>query len=121
MGREPDKNLYEELVGNQSASFQKQYKRTIRQKERMQAVQETLKNDQGIDFDSGMKVQIVTAPFSIGTWYPALIEAYEHCKNRGWGIALVQECLFLGCYDNRSVTLPGQVAFECWFSALALL
>lgn len=116
LSEEPDKKLYEELVSSQSESFQRQYKRTIRQKERMQAVQEILKNDKGTDFATGLEVQILQAPLTIGTWYPALIEAYEQCKSRGWGIALDQECLFLGCYDSKSLKLPGQIVFESWFS-----
>lgn len=115
---DPDERLYEQLVGSQSTSFKKQFERTLRQKARMQTVQDTLKNDKGVDFSSGLEIKIVTAPFSVGTWYPALIEAYEQCKSRGWGIAVDQGCLFLGCYDSKSLKLPGQIVFEGWFSGM---
>lgn len=101
-----------------SESFLRQLERARRQKNRMSSLHSTLLNDKGIDAATGKKVQIFEPQMQIDSWYTELLEAYEACKSRGWGISVVQNCLYMGCYETGKFATPGQIAFETWFSAL---
>jgi hypothetical protein len=101
-----------------SESFRRQLERARRQKNRMSSLQSTLLNDKGTDAATGKKVQIFEPQMHIDSWYTELLEAYEACKSRGWGISVVQNCLYIGCYETGRFAMPAQLAFETWFSAL---
>lgn len=100
------------------ASFQKQVQRTLRQKQRMQSLQETLSNDEGIDALTGKSVKILDLPTNVGTWHGSIIDLSKQCELKGYAIDVIQDCLYIGCYDTARFKAPGQLAFEGWFSEM---
>lgn len=108
MNRFPDK----------SNSFKRQLERTIRQKKRMQLLDDFLKNDEGVDTATGLFVKVHELPVVVDTWYKYIFELARKCKEKAYAIDVVQECLYIGCYSTNRTTLPGQFAFENWFSGM---
>lgn len=108
-----------EVLKSKPEKFRKQFERALRQKMRMENVSETLLKDEGTDAATGRHVVLPTPSSYIGSWYPKLLEAYDRCMERGWGIALVQDCFYIGCYEAGKFSRPGQMAFEVWFSSQA--
>lgn len=100
------------------ASFQKQVQRTLRQKQRMQSLQETLSNDEGIDASTGISVKILDSPTNVGTWYSSIVDLSKQCDSKGYAIDVIQDCLYIGCYDTSRFKTPGQLVFEGWFSGM---
>lgn len=99
-------------------NFQKQVQRTLRQKQRMQSLQETLSNDEGIDALTGKSVKIFDLPTDVGTWYSSIIDLSKQCELKGYAIDVIQDCLYIGCYETGRFKVPGQLAFEGWFSGM---
>ncbi|MAF74849.1 hypothetical protein WE348_08915 [Alteromonas macleodii] len=106
-----------DLFDDKSESFQKQVQRTLRQKQRMNALKETLGNDEGVDAQTGLKVKIHTLPAWVGTWFNTAVHLGEACEPKGYAIDVIQDCLFIGCYKTGKFKVPGQLAFEGWFKA----
>tara|TARA_R110001583_G_scaffold73939_1_gene205194 strand:+ start:519 stop:1838 length:1320 start_codon:yes stop_codon:yes gene_type:complete len=106
------------LFANKTDGFQKQVQRTLRQKHRMNALSDTLKNDEGIDAYSGLPVKIHDLPINVGTWYESLVRVSEECESKGYGLDVIQDCFYIGCYQTGKYKAPGQLAFEVWFSQL---
>lgn len=99
-------------------SFQKQVQRILRQKQRMQSLQETLSNDEGTDAFTGKPVKILELPTDVGTWYSSIIDLSKECESKGYAIDVIQDCLYIGCYETGRFKVPGQLAFEGWFSGM---
>ena len=106
------------LFANKPDGFQKQVQRTLRQKHRMNALSDTLRNDEGIDAYSGLPVKIHDLPINVGTWYESLLRVSEECKSKGYGLDVIQYCFYIGCYQTAKYKAPRQLAFEVWFSEM---
>ncbi|WP_434144815.1 hypothetical protein [Photobacterium leiognathi] len=99
-------------------NFQKQVQRIIRQKQRMKSLQETLLNDEGVDTSTGLSVKILDLPAEIGTWYSSIVDLSKQCELKGYAIDVIQDCLYIGCYETGRYKVPGQLAFEGWFTGI---
>ncbi len=99
-------------------NFQKQVQRTLRQKQRMQSLQETLSNDEGTDASTGKPVKILELSTDVQTWYSSIIDLSKECESKGYAIDVIQDCLYIGCYETGRFKTPGQLAFEGWFSGM---
>ncbi|HIF9291755.1 TPA: hypothetical protein ACX6Q0_003811, partial [Photobacterium damselae] len=99
-------------------NFQKQVQRIIRQKQRMKSLRETLLNDEGVDTSTGLSVKILDLPAEIGTWYSSIVDLSKQCELRGYAIDVIQDCLYIGCYETGRYKVPGQLAFEGWFAGI---
>jgi len=106
------------LFADKPANFQKQVQRTLRQKQRMQSLQKTLSNDEGIDASTGKSVKIFELTTGVATWYSSIVDLSKQCESKGYAIDVIQDCLFIGCYEKGRFKAPGQLAFEGWFSAM---
>ncbi|HGY4376384.1 TPA: hypothetical protein ACX131_003872 [Citrobacter freundii] len=106
------------LCPDETVPFQKQVQRVIKQKRRMQELQKTLINDEGVDASTGKSVKIHEPEYSIGTWYESLEKLREDCEGRGFALDVIQDCLYVGCYKSGAFEVPGQLAFEAWFSEM---
>lgn len=106
------------LLPNKSDDFQKQVQRVIRQKQRMLSVKETLLNNEGIDASTGEQVKIHELPTLVENWYSSIIELSEKSESKGYAIDVIQDCLYIGCYKSGHFKIPGQIAFEAWFSGM---
>lgn len=115
-----DSSAIPSLFSDKSESFQKQMQRTIRQKQRMTALGQTLANDEGIDALTGLQVKITELPIEVGTWYNSIIPLSQECESRGYALDVIQDCLFIGCYQTGKFAVPGQLAFEAWLQISGL-
>jgi hypothetical protein len=106
------------LFAHKPDGFQKQVQRTLRQKQRMRALNATLLNDEGVDALTGKQVKIHELSTAVGTWYESIIGLSEKCEPKGYAIDVIQDCLYIGCYKTGNYKVPGQLAFEAWFSEM---
>ncbi|MBF4291515.1 hypothetical protein EAY50_26065, partial [Vibrio anguillarum] len=84
----------------------------------MISLQETLANDEGIDTLTGKSVKILDLPLDVGTWYSSIVDLSRQCELKGYAIDVIQDCLYVGCYETGRFKAPGQLAFEGWFSGM---
>ncbi|MBF4343791.1 hypothetical protein EAY39_24220, partial [Vibrio anguillarum] len=113
-----DDNDVPNQLADKPSDFQKQVQRTLRQKQRMISLQETLANDEGIDTLTGKSVKILDLPLDVGTWYSSIVDLSRQCELKGYAIDVIQDCLYVGCYETGRFKAPGQLAFEGWFSGM---
>ncbi|XNT14280.1 hypothetical protein AB6C78_018215 [Vibrio cyclitrophicus] len=113
-----DDNDVPNQLADKPSDFQKQVQRTLRQKQRMISLQETLANDEGIDTFTGKSVKILDLPLDVGTWYRSIVDLSKQCELKGYAIDVIQDCLYVGCYETGRFKAPGQLAFEGWFSGM---
>ncbi|HIF9320504.1 TPA: hypothetical protein ACX6RJ_000121 [Photobacterium damselae] len=112
-----DSNVQNQLA-NKPANFQQQVQRTLRQKRRMQSLQETLSNNEGVDALTGKPVKIIELPTNVETWYNSIIDLSKECESKGYATDTIQDCLYIGCYEMGRFKIPEQLAFEVWFSGM---
>lgn len=112
-----DKDVPNQLA-DKPPSFQKQVQRALRQKKRMNSLRETLENEEGIDALTGESVKILDLPVDVGTWYSSIVDLSKQCELKGYAIDVIQDCLYIGCYETSRLKVPGQFVFEGWFSSM---
>ncbi len=106
------------LFPDRTIHFQKQIQRVIKQKRRMQELQKTLIHDEGVDVSTNQNVKIHEPEYNIGSWYESIEELSKNCDDKGYALDVIQDCLYIGCYKTGAFQVPGQLAFEAWFSGM---
>lgn len=80
--------------------FKKQFERTVRQMEAESEVVHVLKTGQGTDRITGLQVNIGQERLELDTYTETLISLVEKARTKGYAIGAVEDCLFLGVYEN---------------------
>jgi len=91
-----------------------QLSRMLRQAARMDHFVELMKTGRSRDPDIDVNVIVPNDPLTIKTYDDQLTEVIEKSKDRGWAIAHVDDCLFIGAYRDK-MRLPGKEVFRLWF------
>lgn len=88
--------------------------RMLKQSVRMGHFVELLKTGRSRDPDIDLDVRVPNDPLPIKTYDDQLAGVIEESKDRGWAIAHVDDCLFIGAYRDK-MRVPGQEVFRLWF------
>ncbi|MHB8057274.1 MAG: hypothetical protein ACYDHC_05195 [Desulfuromonadaceae bacterium] len=88
--------------------------RMLRQNARMSHVEELMNSGMSRDPDTDIEFRIPDDPLPLNTYDDCLTEAIESSKAKGWAIAHVDDCLFIGAYRDKA-RLLGKEIFRLWF------
>jgi len=109
--------LFEELT--KSAMPQKDKKhfdRLKKQYARASSVVEVIKNEKGIDHNTGMKVNIHSLENEVQLYSQVIVACYKDLNSsKTWSIATVDGCLHVGVYSDTELAF---VAFNTWIDGI---
>jgi hypothetical protein len=88
--------------------------RMLRQSARMGHFVELLKTGNSWDPDLDVDVRVPNDPVPLKSYDDHIVEVVEQSKERGWAIALVDDCFFIGAYRDK-MRIPGKEIFRIWF------
>jgi hypothetical protein len=95
----------------------KQLERMLRQAGRMAHYAEIVNTGISEDPDTGQEVKIPENAVQIDSWDDELHELLDNPEAKGWGIHVVDQCLFIGCYFDQKMAAAGHAAFNTWFDS----
>jgi hypothetical protein len=95
----------------------KQLERMVRQAGRMAHFTEVVSKGVSKDPDTGQLIQIPEQVVQIDTWDEELNELFANPEGKGWGIHIIDDCLFLGCYFDKPMSGGGHIIFNGWFDS----
>jgi hypothetical protein len=90
-----------------------QLTRVVRQRLRGAHVEEVVNTGAGVDPDTGEHVIVRDVPVTMSSWESKLVELLEESNDRGWAIAHIENCLFVGVY-RENMRLAGELIFRGW-------
>lgn len=90
----------------------KHYERVKRQAVRNETIMSTIRNEGGIDPNTGATVVIRTTPDPVEVWSECIQAGYESLQNgKKWAIDCVDDCLYVGVYADQAMAFMG---FQAW-------
>lgn len=95
----------------------KQLERMVRQEGRMAHFTEVVSKGVSKDPDTGQLIQIPEQEIQIDTWDEELNDLLANPEGTGWGIHVIDDCLFLGCYFDKPMSAGGHIIFNGWFDS----
>jgi hypothetical protein len=95
----------------------KQLERMMRQEGRMAHFTEVVSKGVSKDPDTGQLIQIPEQVIQIDTWDEELNELLANPEGKGWGIQVIDDCLFLGCYFDKPMRAGGHILYNGWFDS----
>ena len=95
----------------------KQLERMVRQERRMAHFTEVVSKGISEDPDTGHLIQIPEQEIQIDTWDHELNDLLANPEGKGWGIHVIDDCLFLGCYFDNPMIAGGHILFNGWFDS----
>lgn len=95
-----DRYLYLSLE-KEGDKFKKQFARTVKQMAAEEEVVNVLKTGKGTDRLTGLPIDIIQGRLELDTYTETVINLIEKARGKGYAIGAVENCLFLGVYDNR--------------------
>lgn len=110
-----EKDMFKFLENNSEKSI-KQFERMMRQASRMSHVSAVMADGSNTDPDTGKLVVIPDQPLIIDSWEEELCNLMDSPQGKGWGIHVVDECLFIGCYFDNGLN-GGHILFNNWFDS----
>jgi hypothetical protein len=100
---------------NESPKVQRQLTRVVRQMGRMSYFSNVVKNGEGVNPDTDMKIRVAEAQAPLNLWFTELVDALGESEKNGWAMKKIENCLFLGCYSDEYLFNFGHIAFNEWF------
>jgi hypothetical protein len=95
----------------------KQLERMVRQVGRMAHFTDVVSKGVSKDPDTGQFIQIPEQEVHIDTWDEELNDLLANPEGKGWGIHVIDDCLFLGCYFDKPMSAGGHIIFNGWFDS----
>jgi hypothetical protein len=93
----------------------KQFERVLRQADRMTHFTQIMSSGLSDDPDTGFHLRIPEAEVVIDEWNDVLDATIEASTASGWGINIIDDCLYLGCYSGFLRPNIGHKLFNFWF------
>lgn len=105
--------VFEQMV---TADFgeadKKHYERVKRQAVRNETIMSTIRNEGGIDPNTGYNVVIHVTPEPVAFWSDRIQRCYESLTDeKRWALDVIDECLYLGVYSDQYSAFVG---FQAW-------
>jgi hypothetical protein len=88
--------------------------RMARQSARMGHFVQLMNTGRSRDPDLDVNVMIPNDPLAIKSYDDHIAKVIEQSKERGWAIAHIDGCLFIGAYRDK-MRVPGKEIFRLWF------
>lgn len=109
--------LFEHLTTEQlSATDLSHYNRTKRQAVRNQTIIETVRNEGGVDQNTGAIVSVLKTDDPPDLWVGNIMSCYEKLgSDKPWSIASIDECVHLGVYNDPKMAFVG---FNAWMDRI---
>ncbi|MBN1278898.1 MAG: hypothetical protein JW989_03840 [Chlorobiaceae bacterium] len=95
----------------------KQLERMVRQTGRMVHFTDVVSKGVSKDPDTGQLIQIPEQEVQIDTWDKELNQLLDNPEGKGWGIQVIDDCLFIGCYFDKTMIPAGHIIFNGWFDS----
>lgn len=90
----------------------KHYERVKRQAKRNETIMSTIRNEGGIDPNTGSQVVIHSAPEPIEIWADRIEVCHASlCDDKKWAIDVIDDCVYLGVYSDPYFAFVG---FQSW-------
>jgi len=93
----------------------KQLERMLRQMGRMAHVREIMTSGSSIDPDNDQRVVIPEEFIPVGYWDAELNYVFQESEKHGWGLEIIDDCLFIACYAGDLMLPASHLAFNMWF------
>lgn len=104
------------FVKNEDASVIKQMNRMIRQSERMSHISDVMNSGRGRDPDTEEHIFIPNEVIYGDYWNKELNDVIDRSNTKGWGLDVIDDCLYIACYRNDLMLHSGHVMFNSWFN-----
>ena len=114
INQSPDEISIYNFREKEGLKVSKQMDRVIRQKARLQHVYEILTDNQSVDPDSKHGVIIKPDPVKLELWDDELSKLIDESNSKGYALAHIDNCLFVGVYRDRSRFISAEL-FKGWF------
>ncbi|TXT41452.1 MAG: hypothetical protein FD135_238 [Comamonadaceae bacterium] len=92
------------------------YLRSRKQHERGSAITSTIKNEGGVDPNTGAKVSIHSSSIVVQTFSDKIVGCWtELSETKKWAICTVDQCVHIGVYNDQQSAFVG---FNAWMDAI---
>ncbi len=92
----------------------KQFERVLRQMDRMDFATTVISKGKGIDPDSNQEIDIPEPYFPMEDWDTELNKTLDGALDRGWALAVIDDCLFVGAYASEHMRAASPFVFLAW-------
>lgn len=94
----------------------KHYERAKRQTKRNQTIVTTIRNEGGVDHNTGLEVSISPMNGAPEFWSNAIVDCFEQMsESKTWAIATIEDCVHVGVYSDQAMAFAG---FKSWMATI---
>jgi hypothetical protein len=111
-----DSKLEHLLVSSSQKTIDQLFRMT-RQAARASHVAELINHGVSINPDTSNTHLIHEDEVAIASWSDEIHSLIEESVRKGWAIAVVDDCMFIGAYSNQKMIQVAHVVFNSWFES----
>lgn len=112
--------IFENLAtANYNETDKKHYARVKNQLKRNEMILSTIRNEGGIDPNTGDKIIINSITDPIEYWSDRITQCYQSLSDqKTWAIGVVDECIYFGVYTDQPIAFVG---FKSWMDSMGCM